>query len=226
MEQLFPTFDIYDLLGYLIPGGIMLFFSYLIISYFEIDVNLPISELFDVISASIIIVSLLFAIGFLIQAIGSLLERKLVYNSNFLLGTEYPSSQFMKEDDDHFPLEFKTKMKELIKKTFGLPDNYPIQKSFDLCYTYVIQNSIGKRVEKFLGLHAFCRGLYMSTFISGIILIIINAIRLRSIQIHTYSLIFLIASLIAFYRYKSFGIRFADAVYRDFYVHRITKLDR
>lgn len=77
-------------------------------------------------------------------------------------------------------------------------------------------------MEKFLGLYAFTRGLYLSFLICGLILLITN-IYITQINVwYLYVISLFFASLISFKRYIYFGERFADAVYREFYVHKVT----
>jgi len=222
MERLLPTFDVYDLLAYFVPGSFLIFSIYIILSSFNIVIEISLEGLFNFISASIVMICIIFSLGFLIQTIGSLVERKLVYNDKFYLGTIYPSVRYMLDEDTHFPIEIKTKMKKSIRETFDLSENYSVQKGFDLCYTYTIQKGIYKRVEKFLGLYAFSRGLYISSLVSSAIILLLNIMTLKSILLYLYSASFLLSAIISFYRYKNYGGSFADAVYRDFYVHRIT----
>ena len=167
-------------------------------------------------------ICILFTLGFLIQTIGGLFERKLVYNDKFYFGVKYPSTRYMLEEDKHFPMDIKTKIRKCIRETFDLSENYSIQNGFDLCYTYTIQKGIFKRVEKFLGLFAFSRGLYVSSLLSGAIMLLLNLMTLKSTLLFFYSASFLVSAIMSFYRYKFFGERFADAVYREFFVHRIT----
>ena len=59
MERLLPTFDVYDLLAYFVPGSIMLFLIYIIITSFNIVFYISLTGLFEVISASIVMISIL-----------------------------------------------------------------------------------------------------------------------------------------------------------------------
>ena len=215
MKRVFEYFTSYDFFGYIFPGAIILStltFSYNLLKF------VPSTDLTGLIVEAALFLGLSYIIGHVVQALAMLVDKKLVYQ--FL--AKFPSSVLLLDENTHFSSQFKMKLRGLVLTSFNLPPEIEHQEMFNLCYTFVMQKEITTRVERFLGLYGFTRGLSFSFFFSALILstnMILTQIMSIDIFILTISMILL--AILFLNRHLAFGTRFVDAVYRDFYVFRI-----
>jgi len=220
VEHAAPYFDIYDFFGYLLPGSII----YGTLIYYGYTFNIVESSitylLTHAVYGPIIFLFSSYLLGQTIQIMGSFTEQHFIYCKNWLWEKEYPSKSLVSDDEKRcYKEDFKKELKEKINNFFGLSTEVPDQTKFELCYTLTIQKGIGKRVEKFLSMSSLYRGLFISFLITSIVA------TLSIIQLGVYfnycyiPVSFCVITILFLMRYLYFGKRFADAVYRDFFVY-------
>jgi len=100
-------------------------------------------------------VFLSFILGVAIQALSSPFE-KFVFS---LSHGGYPSSRLLDASGATFPGDFKRHIRRLVHEQLGVSPNASSQDMFDMCYTYVVQNNISKRVTTFLNMYSFSRNM-------------------------------------------------------------------
>lgn len=218
MEAISRRFNLYDIFGFLPPGLIIILNVYLLyskqISSFYLELTYT-----NVFLDFIFVILFSYIFGHFLEEFSKIFEKHIIYNTKLkLIGRNYPSMVLLNDDNTHFHSEFKTNIINMIDTFFNLSENYPQRKKFELCYTFLLQKGLPSRVERYLGLQAFCRGVGYSFFLC----ILIN---LYSSLPNNYNTLFLMS---AFYfivgitfikRHIFYGLKFADSIYREFYVY-------
>ena len=210
---------LYDIVGMLVPGAVMV--GAALMSFSQIGLFNP-SHFADsefIIATFFILAS--YIMGHVIHGLGGL------FLSARKLG--YASKRFLQEKDTHYSATFKKKLRELAAQTFGVEADGDAQKIFDLCYTYTQVRGIDAHIQLMNGRHGFFRNIVISAAITAVLMMVppLGHWVCKSIDANTIALNILLALLslaiipVAFNRWRRFGERFADHVYRTFYVDRL-----
>jgi hypothetical protein len=210
-----PNFDIYDIISYLISGGILVLVVLCGI-YISFDITIP--ELAPILSSSnktislISIIIIIYFAGHLVQAIGNIIEK-------WLLPRKKPSEYLLDCANDYFTSKFVEAIKEQSKRIFW--DECFDNKSefFQLCSRYVLMKKIIGKSEIFERMYSFYRNLVtISIFSSGyFVIILLLTDKFRSFA--GWGLIIALASFWLFRdRLKRYNELYAVSIYRNFYI--------
>lgn len=209
----FKDFEVttYDLLGYFLPGFLVMVQLLVFFIGFEIF-NVKIRE----ISALEIIFLIIgaYIMGHLIQSISNILDR--IFQKLPLLNyfSGEPLYQYLSDKNKIYTPEFRKAIKESAKKIFKLED-ITEKEIFNLCYSLVLQKVEKTNLHLFISLYGFYRGLTYACFLGTILFLIQFKWIIAGL--------FLILWLLFLQRYKRFRFYFEDYVYRDFYVYYLTQ---
>ena len=161
-----PKFNFYDFLGYLIPGAFILtLFFWLYTAFFSLSSSIEIKS----IGESMLFIVVSYTLGHLVQTLGNVIERREVIEWG-----GWFSDQFLREDNGYYTLEFKTKLKDGVKKIFDLSSDTSLveenakknrrQEIFNLCYSLIVQENSAQHTEIFNGIYSLYRGLLVVNF--------------------------------------------------------------
>jgi len=208
-------YDLYDFLGYILPGLLLLgTIVFILQRYFNISAIGFLSNS-TVIESGVFVVSS-FIVGHLIQGFCNPIE-KMIYKKKW---NGYPSSKFLEESNKHFSKEYKQKLKEKLYNHFGLSEKSSYQELFDSAYCFLLQKKYRGKVERFLSMHGFYRSLMMTCLILFLFFLILLIFKVYSIEVFIFTIIFLISTSIFYKRFIRFSVRFADTVYKEFFVYK------
>jgi uncharacterized membrane protein YbhN (UPF0104 family) len=204
--------SIYDILGYFLPGLlvilvlILLFLNYNVKFLFEEIKRLSTTEIF-------LAIIIAYIIGHLIQSISNILEN--IFSKLPLLKyiSGAPSYQYLSESNKFYSNEFKKLILDAAKDIFK-SENLKEKELFNLCYSLILQKGETYRIELFVSLYGFYRGLLYSCLISSILFSMYRNFIL--------AIAFVIFAILFLQRYKRFRSYFEDYVYRDFYIYYVT----
>jgi len=206
-------YNLYDFLGYILPGFLLLggvLFS--LQRYFDVSIMNFISNSMAVESTAFIIFS--FIIGHLIQGFSNPIE-KIIYKIKW---NGYPSNQFLDKQNKHFSQEYKNKLKEKLYNQFDLTEKSSNKELFNSAYCYLIQKGCKGRIERFLALHGFYRGLMISCGALFLLFLTLFVVKNLQTEILIFAMVLFIATIIFYKRFIRFSVYFADTVYREFFV--------
>lgn len=169
-------FNFYDFVGYVIPGGLILALLYwFCLGFFALEWPIKLNS----IGESLLFLAASYFFGHLIQALGNMIERRRVKKWG-----GWFSEQFLREDNDFYTSEYKTKLKECANQKFGLSTDLPsgneeIQKKrrqeiFSFCYSLIVQENVAVHTEIFNAIYSLYRGMLASVWIGIIISSIIT----------------------------------------------------
>lgn len=202
----------YDLLSYFLPGivvmGELLIFFTGVENTLQIVENLSGFKLFLILSG-------VYMLGHLIQSISNILDsmfQKIPVLNKII--TRLPTYNFFSDKNNKFSREFKEKILQLAKRVFNL-NQANEREIFNLCYSLVLQKVEKTRLDLFVAIYGFYRGLSYACLI-GIILFLIRL----NFPLIT---LFLISWVLLLQRYKRFKNYFEEYVYRDFYIYYLTQ---
>ncbi len=229
-------FSLYDLVGYIIPS-IFLYFLLYEIAFYYLDITFSFS--IATIGESLYYVLTLYLIGHFIQSLGKIIEK-----IPFLSLGEYPSEIILREKDEYYTKQFKEKILTSLSTRFNLSFEDPEtienvkKEAFNLSYSLIVQNNINKHAQLFNALFSFYRGLLTAGLIGilanlmtafGFIILYKFETNLFSTNIFLLNLgtigVLLLLHFLLKSRLMSFSYRFADSVYRSFYVWHLTQND-
>ena len=202
------AFGVYEIFSNLIPGSLVV-------------MTIAVSPQFSFLTLAgngflgaflvLFLVFLSFIVGVVVQALSSSVEKP-IFERKF---GGLPSSIMLDPNDSTFPPFFKKEIRQLVKQNLGIPDEASSQNVFELCYTYVIQKGISKRVLQFLSMYYFSRNMMFVMPIEAFALWTL-------IPLSALSLIAGVVCLglsFAFYeRFVGYARHFAKEVLRSFYV--------
>lgn len=216
------TANLYDLLGYLVPGLLTAWVGQVLIVHV---LRLPLGLRFgdDETETAFFIVAA-FVIGHLVQTIAERLEPVAL---NPLVETKdgwrrlFPSQRFRLENDRHFSNDFKAGFEQKASRVFGIPVGS--REAFDLAYTYVTTRGYGGHTQVFNAIYGMSRGLVVATLL-GAGVYLIQAVDATTIHEDAdvaaegavLAALLALGSALAFVRARRFSRRFADSVYRAF----------
>ena len=200
----------YDLLGYLLPGFLVISEIFVFFEGFNALIT-KIVELSNVEIIFLIISS--YMAGHLVQSFSNVLEQifSKIKFLKYISGT--PDYQYLSEENKFYSPELKKAIREAFKKVFKL-EKINEKEIFNLCYTLIQQKMETTNLNLFVSLYGFYRGLSYACLI-GVVLLIIQLNFLSSF-------IFMIFWFLFLQRYKRFKSYFEDYVYRYFYVYYLT----
>jgi len=210
-----PQYNFYEFLSYIFPGFILLG----VIIYLLPEYNIDITEYFNLVNTwwgVIIFIALAFILGHLLQGISNPIET-IIYK---LKWKGYPSEKLLRENDNHFSKEYKQLLLQKISNFFKLSGEANQQELFYSCYLFLIQKGVGRRIERFLAMHGFYRGMMVVCGISTILFCLLS-LKTKEIHLTIFTILFLFSTIIFYRRFLRFSIRFADAVYREFFVYNL-----
>lgn len=164
-------FNFYDFVGYVIPGALILLLLYwFILGFFNLELLIKVTS----IGESLLFLAASYFLGHLIQALGNLIEKKQVEKWG-----GWFSEQFLRDDNEYYTPEFKSKLKECAQEIFGLSLNSSSedeqikknkrQETFSLCYSLVVQEDAAIHTEIFNGIYSLYRGLLASVWVGVVV---------------------------------------------------------
>jgi len=210
-------FGVYEVFANIIPGTILLLTIIFVLQKIDIlmDIIPEVSLFFnDFYFIFFFFVAFIFGQG--IQSVSSLFEKLI----NKIKYDGYPSEIYLNENDNTFPKYFKDNIRKKLNESFGTPIDSSSQHIFDLCYTYIIQKNISKRVVQFLHMYTFSRNMMATMLIEAIIFIILYLYNPSSFYafIGVLSIIFI---CMFYQRFSRYAESFAKEVYKSYFIEVI-----
>ena len=206
-------FGVYEVFANIIPGTIVLTTCILAYpSFFGYVALLPESFLL------VLLFFLAFILGLALQGLSAFMERPV--NQKKYGG--YPSSLFLKDNDETFPKYFKNKIRELSSDEFGTPSDATPQHVFDLCYAYITQKRVSERVAQFLRTYTFARNMMVTMIIEAVMFLILSLYRTEAMFALT-ALISIGLSYLFYRRFLRYSESFAKEVLRSFFMDKATE---
>jgi hypothetical protein len=164
-------FNLYDLLGYLLPGAIVALYGYWIA---ENAFGRPFPPLSTDFGGSVFFLGLSYVFGQFVQAIGNWYESRLSARR----GGRLSERLLALPDDAHirqhhrFSNPSKAEIKKLAQQVFGLGAEPRCSKDahtwrqelFERVYALVVQKGLAQHTEIFLAINGLARGLYIATW--------------------------------------------------------------
>ena len=228
MARVFEQLNFYDIFGYLMPGAVVVGCALLLVDATFPDATSDLSAASGVELTGLLFLSYL--VGHIVQAVAHRIEPPI----NAIMWGGWPSEALLRPDDKRFTTEFKTALRRLIADRYALPGTAGHGDVFAICYSYVIQNGIRRRVEAFLGLCGLSRGMVVASMVAALFLTggagahVFHGEDTKDIALYAGGAAAATLAVVAFLdRLVDFSERFAEAVYRDFYVaHQGTTQER
>jgi hypothetical protein len=217
MSSFFSKLNLYDFLGYIIPGSLIVL---ILNSFFEnvLDTNfiLNVNDGSIVETTSFIILS--YFIGILMHELSQIIEK---YFLKKIWGG-FPSERFLLDNDEKYSEEFKNELKKVIESKYNIKLNNTRKKNqeaFNLIYSKVQKLDGNDKIQLFNTIYGMCRSLFSGVIVSSVFYIIKFFIEYgeNNMVNMTYIMLFVSASYLLYRRSTRFSKRFADYVYRDFY---------
>jgi hypothetical protein len=204
--------SIYDIFGYFLPGLLVMFV--LILLFLNYNVKYLFEEIKRLSTTEIMLAIIIaYIIGHLIQSISNILENIFLKLPFLKYISGAPSYQYLSESNKFYSDEFKKLIINAAKEIFK-SENLKEKELFNLCYSLILQKGETYRIELFVSLYGFYRGLSYSCLISSILFFIYHNFIL--------AIAFVIFTILFLQRYKRFKSYFEDYVYRDFYIYYVT----
>lgn len=186
--------NLYDMLGYLIPGGVLLLFGYLLGGLVVLG-SLPgidsVSSFSETLGGIIVLFAFSYPLGHLVQSVGEEWEdignrrRKARPSEQLLLReTERRRGPRRTRSDDRYSPPAQSLIKERGCSAFGLDefedephghgtdhDRYVtrLKELFQLAWTFVIQKEFGLKADIYLAISALSRGLMVTTCVGALL---------------------------------------------------------
>jgi len=206
------AFGVYEIFSNLIPGSLVVMTVAVSpqFSFLNLAANGFLGGFFV-----LFLIFLSFIVGVAVQELSSLIEKPIFKRKYGGL----PSSVMLDPSDSTFPPFFKEEIRQLAKQNLGIPEEASSQNVFELCYTYVIQKGISKRVLQFLSMYYFSRNMMLVMPIEAFILWVLvppSALSLLA------GVVCLGLSLAFYERFVGYARHFAKEVLRSFYVDMYT----
>jgi hypothetical protein len=219
MARIFEQLNFYDIFGYLMPGAVVAGCALLLVdaAFPDVAVDLGATSAGEWVG----LVFLAYLAGHIVQAVARHVEQAI----NRVRWGGWPSDAFLRPDNHRFTPEFKDSLRKVIGDQYALPETAFSREAFAICYSYVIQKGIRRRVEPFLGLCGLSRGMIVASAIAALLLAggaaahAVHGDATKDIALFAAgAAAALLAALVFVERLADFSERFAEAVYRDFYV--------
>lgn len=219
MARILEQLNFYDIFGYLMPGAVVTGCALLLIgaAFPDAPADLGAASTAELLG----LVFLAYLIGLVVQAGARYVEQAI----NHAKWKGWPSDAFLRPDDNRFTPEFKDGLKKVLADRYNLPEAAFAKEAFAICYSFVIQKGIRRRVETFLGLSGLSRGMIVASAIAALLLAggagaqAFHDQPTKDIALYAGGAgAALVAAIVFVDRLTDFSQRFAEAVYRDFYV--------
>jgi hypothetical protein len=205
------VFGLYEIFSNIMPGLILLVTLWEFVGSFW---HAPILTL-DSNVLLVFFVLLSFILGVAIQALSAPFE-KWVFTVRH---RGYPSSKLLDADDITFPDDFKKRIRRLVHAHLGISRSSTSQQIFDLCYTYLVQNNISRRVTMFLNMYSFCRNMSVAMLAEAAVLFIWGALGFPSLVV--FGLLSTVLAFLFYHRSVRYSFSFATEVFRGYYVDQM-----
>lgn len=206
---------LYDWLGYLIPGSILIISIYIVIKDCEVldELNITNSGDFKFVEG-LVFFFFAYLMGHIIHAIANITIDLLPYGA-------YPPEVYFKTKltEDFSPTHIKAINRILSKKfEFDLSDDEEkeLKINYWLCYSDVVDNIENSLSQTFLNINGFYRGTVVSTFIASLIFIIYSMTEENNLEFLYLGFILIIFSVFLYQRAKRFKNYLTKAVYFEF----------
>ena len=203
-------FNLYDVFGVLIPGGVLCVVSYYFLRGMGYTTGFESGW-----AQALVLLPVAYSAGTLLHHAA----RKFIYVRDHSL-------RLLTQEDKEFDAQFTRKLMEKAIEVFHLtptPDEAKSdvfrQRLFKLCYDYVIQHNKGVYVENFNAYYGMCRSLMVVSIVSGLL----AALWIFKADKNLLWLLPLVLAMIAAWRVFYAGLDsnargFAVSVYRSFYI--------
>ncbi len=206
---------LYDWLGYLTPGSILIISIYLTIKDGKILDKFNIVDSTDYkFVEGIVFFFFAYLIGHIIHAIANLTIDKLPYG-------KYASKEYY---ENNLTKDISTTQQkaiiDILKEKFMLEvtddQKYELKKNYWLCFYDVVDNVENSLSQTFLNINGFYRGTLVSTFIASLIFIIYSMTEENNLEFLFLGFILIIFSILLYQRTKRFKNYLTKAVYFEF----------
>lgn len=203
-------FNLYDLFGVLIPGGVLC----IVIHYFLVVMGW-ITPLQSGWVQAVILLPVAYSAGTLVHHAA----RRFIY-------IRHHSLKLLTPQDSEFDAQFTERLLTKAIEVFNLTptakeaaDDDFRQRLFQLCYDYVIQTNKGVYVENLNAYYAMCRSMIIVSFVTGLLAGIWIYSSAKSLWWLLPIVVVVAAAVKAFYDgVESNARHFAISVYRSFYI--------
>lgn len=218
MSRILDQLNFFDFFGYLLPGAVVLAAGLVLIGAVFPDLGIDLTG-----------ASLVQALGFLVLAylVGHAVQTFAHWPQRWLCAAKWsgrqPSVALLEDDESTLTPAFRTALKEVVHRRYGLTDPTP-DDVFAISYSYLIQHGIRRRAEAFLGLFALSRGMVVAAAAVALLLAAAGGVYFADDQAAkgwaalAGALSGAALALVFWTRAASFSLDFAQAVYRDFFV--------
>jgi len=219
MNRILEQLNFYDIFGYLVPGAVALGAALVgvVALYPDVGIDFTSPSLWS--ASGFVVMSYL--VGHVVQALAKQLEPSL---KRWRWGGSWPSELYLQRDTPESRPAFVDSLLCILRDDFDLgPEPHPAD-AFAICYSYVIQHGIRRRVEVFLGFLGLSRGMIVASITAAALLGSASGVHFATGGGHAAwlslaaALVCLAAVPVFCYRFFTFSERFAEAVYRDFFV--------
>lgn len=158
---MFDKFNVYDLLGYLLPGATVVLTLYWIATW---GFAVPLPELKDDFGATFFFVGLSYVVGQLIHGIGSIYEQAinkpyegLRLSERLIADETYPDIK------QPFTPELKARIFSAARDVFMVAEKKA--EVFEQCYAAIVQQGLAQHTEIFLALNGLARSMMVASWI-------------------------------------------------------------
>jgi hypothetical protein len=162
-------FNVYDLLGYLLPGATVALMLYWV-STVAFGVELP--ALQTDFGTSVFFLGLSYLVGQIVHGLGSIYEADLIKRSD---GKRLSEKLLLEDNPDGAPgftPELRGSIFEAAEDVFGVAEEP--HEIFEQCYALVVQKGIAQHTEIFLALNGLARSMLVASsigFVLGVLLV-------------------------------------------------------
>ncbi len=236
-----PRFNFYDFVGYIIPGTLGTLFTVAFLNRVLGVGELSLDSISGF-SGTLLFLILIYFVGHVIQALGRIVEQKEVErwggwpSERFLRPEDTRYSSEFKEQLLGTAMEYFT-VKPVTAEAGSERIRQWRQELFGLCYALIVQKGVAQHTETYNGIYGLWRGLLVSFYVGFWVFLVeslkhvwwiasiatttggdgISRVQLEPFALSVIATLFFGMSLpFARSRFKHFGERFVDSVYRNF----------
>lgn len=218
-------FNLYDFIAVVIPGLLFLWVMSIFVNQFGTAIHIPFA---GGIAETSVLVALSYVTGLLLQGISQGITEKVL----LWLWCGFPSAKWLLPEDTHLSIEYKNRIRFIVKQKFGISandteqevirSNERLQKNqeiFYLCYNAV--EKLSDRPYVFNAQYGLFRSL-LTVFLL-IVVISLSILIFSTIQRNSLFLTILLIStagiILSYLRVKKRAEDFAKSIYDLFLVH-------
>ncbi len=206
-KQFVEKLNLYDFLGFLLPGMVVLYPLYLTLNCL-VGINFSFIP-----QASILITLIILVLGYLTGHIIAGLANVFEVWRNKKKFNGYPSDMLLRKDK-----EYIQRFKRNVKEYFGLSDNTK-ENLFSLAYGFLVQNAVPGHYNIFNALYGLYRGLAFACLIVALLSTILLFKQIQVPIAWTLLLFAITCGWVFLNRYDRFGNYFAIDVVRGFNIY-------